>query len=81
MLSVSEITQQLRETIQDNSDLQDIWTYGNISEIRPTQTQPLPNWGYLQIIQTLMDGLFLREMMKEIGMIRLLAPNLRERLV
>lgn len=35
--NVSEVTQQLREIIQD-SELQDIWTHGTISEIRSTQS-------------------------------------------
>ena len=36
MLNVSAVTQQLREIIQDNSDLQNVWIYGRISEVRPT---------------------------------------------
>ena len=37
--NVSDVTQQLRAIIQaPNSDLQDIWTYGRISEVRPTQS-------------------------------------------
>ena len=38
MSNVSEITQCLKEIIQANSDLQDIWTHGKISEVRPTQS-------------------------------------------
>ena len=38
MPNVSEVTQQLRKIIQNNSDLQDIWIHGKISEVRPTQS-------------------------------------------
>jgi O-acetyl-ADP-ribose deacetylase (regulator of RNase III) len=41
MLDVSEVTKQLRKIIQDNSDLQDIWTYGKISEVWPTHNGTL----------------------------------------
>lgn len=37
MLSVSVVTQELRRIIQDNSDLQDVWIQGEISEVSPTQ--------------------------------------------
>ena len=37
MPNVSEITQQLRKIIQANSDLQDVWIRGKISEVRPIQ--------------------------------------------
>jgi O-acetyl-ADP-ribose deacetylase (regulator of RNase III) len=37
MSSVSEITQQLREIIQANPDLQDVWTRGRISNVTPGQ--------------------------------------------
>ena len=35
--NVSEIAQQLREIIQNNSDLQDIWIQGEISDVTPIQ--------------------------------------------
>ena len=41
MPNVNEVTRQLREIIQDNLDLQDIWMYGKISEVRPTHNGTL----------------------------------------
>ena len=41
MLNVSEVTQKLREIIRDNSDLQDVWTYGEVSGIRPAHNGTL----------------------------------------
>ncbi len=35
--TVSEVTHQLREIIQNNSDLQDIWIHGKISEVSSKQ--------------------------------------------
>ena len=37
MLNVHEVTQHLKEIIQDNSDLQDVWTRGEISNVKPTR--------------------------------------------
>ena len=41
MLNVSEVTQQLRGIIRDNSDLQDVWTYGEVTEVRPAHNGTL----------------------------------------
>ena len=35
MSNVSEITQRLRDTIRANSDLQDVWIRGEISNVSP----------------------------------------------
>ena len=43
MPSVSEITQRLIDIVQANSDLQDVWIRGKISEIRQTQNN-IPNF-------------------------------------
>ena len=37
MLNVHEVTQHLKKIIQDNSDLQDVWTRGEISNVKPTR--------------------------------------------
>ena len=36
-MNVHEVTQHLKKIIQDNSDLQDVWMRGKISEVKPTR--------------------------------------------
>ncbi len=41
MSNVSEISQQLKDIIEANHELQDVWMQGNILEVKPIQNGPL----------------------------------------
>ena len=41
MSNVSEITRRVKEIIQDNPDLQDVWIRGKISKVEPTRSGTL----------------------------------------
>ena len=41
MSNVSKISQQLRDMIEANHELQDVWVQGNILEVKPIQNGPL----------------------------------------